>query len=77
MNVLGGPLTCREAMGYPSKSQGELGSSFIRGQQVQGKAIREDLQIIEQGCGGNGADYDVSETEISEMSISGRIPLDS
>lgn len=37
-----------------------------------GKAIRQDLQIIEQGCGGNGADYDVSETEISEMSISGR-----
>lgn len=37
-----------------------------------GKATREDFQIIEQGCGGNGADYDVSETETSEMSGSGR-----
>ena len=36
-----------------------------------GKATREDFQIIEQGCGGNGADY-VSVTETLEMSSSGR-----
>ena len=44
---------------------------YYRPTSAGGKATREDFQIIEQGCGGNGADY-VSETETLEMSSSGR-----
>lgn len=74
MNVLGRPPTWRGVMATPVNHKGVRTFHLSEANKCRGDFQYHCgiFKLFGRGCGGNGADYHVSETGTSEMSGSGR-----